>query len=193
MEPDLGQPRVIPHTKSLYAGPVDLSDQVGRLVAVELDVADTCPLDNAVNHGGIGINEDADGGDPRSALDAIDQIEQRFEINAYDLRMDAMDRAFRSRVLPREKGQWLDVAISLLDEGLAADRFAEVENAAGQMVTIARRAKNNEAMRQIIERRKAAVALGRSYRETADALETLKEKPDDPAELGSFRRRARAV
>jgi len=123
-------------------------------------------------------------GDPRAAIDAIEEAARLFVVDASAMKKDAVAKLAVPKAADDARAM-TDACLALLEEALAAGRF---ENAAGY----------GEKAEAAARNARDAALLARTTASRKDAAETLKQwqkvqplvdKPDDPAaclELGRF-------
>jgi len=119
------------------------------------------------------------GGDLPAALEAIDEIAQRFEADATAMRILVTRVALKASVPLASRPKVVDVALPVVDEAIDADLYDEAEGIAVALVRFAR-GTNRNCIQQISLRRKTIAAQRRVYSKVAAAKRILAENADDP-------------
>ena len=123
----------------------------------------------------------ASAGDLALAMDAIEQIEAVYDVDVWELKLTAAQRASKSTVPANERKQLIDAIASLVDPAIAADRYQIATSLAAVATSVARKTRDRELIRQA-----AAVSAAAKKRQQefdtkiAPALAALKANVDDP-------------
>jgi len=138
----------------------------------------------------IALEVSVQAGDAARAMQAVDRMEVTFEVDGAALRVAALDsmakraRGDENRVLAAQ-------IVPLLDDLVLAGRAREAQRLGGLAVSAARRTRDADFVKRIVDRVKEADDLADLYvNEVKPALTVLAEQPDDPAAnrtVGQFR------
>ncbi len=120
------------------------------------------------------------GGDPELAVEAVDRLDERFEIDGLGLKLESLKRALRAI---RDKPELTDFVYQTLElslEGVQIDNYDHARNLCN-LTRKAVRPIKSPALEKLVKRRVQEVStLSKGFKQIARSLETLKEKPDDP-------------
>ena len=122
----------------------------------------------------------ASAGDLALAMDAIEQIEAVYDVDVWELKLTAAQRASKSTVPANERKQLIDAIASLVDPAIAADRYQIATSLAAVATSVARKTRDRELIRQA-----AAVSAAAKKRQQefdtkiAPALAAIKANADD--------------
>jgi WD40 repeat protein/serine/threonine protein kinase len=123
----------------------------------------------------------AQAGDASTALEAIDEIDRLYEVDALDMRVTALLTAGRLAIAPSAARAFVESALAVLDDAIAADAFdkgARLESLAGFAALRSR----EKALPGLVSARFKELKEARKDHEAAAAARvTLKENPDDPS------------
>jgi hypothetical protein len=115
------------------------------------------------------------------ALRAVEEMERRFNLeDATNIRLKLTIKAVKSKVPLQQRPVLASQSIRVLDEGLGAGRYEEVEQITEELLTLLRRAGRTPLTAEIVRRREQAAQGARHSRMATAAMRTLKETPDDP-------------
>lgn len=117
------------------------------------------------------------------------QLAEKLLDDAVAMRLNIIEQAAKAPSTAEEKQQALSASLPLLDAGLQANRFAEVERILVPAQAAAKRLKDKRLSDQLAELRKKAGALARDHEKAKAAFAVLQTTPDDPQAnltVGSF-------
>jgi WD40 repeat protein len=121
----------------------------------------------------------AQAGDLNAATNCIGEAAQEFLVDAADMQLGVLETAAKGATSPEANLKLAEAALAALENALAADNF----EAAGRFVavgeTAARKAKNVALLKRAETRGKEVHELTQIYEPVKEALEKLREQPDD--------------
>ncbi len=127
-------------------------------------------------------------GDLISALAAIDQLAQAFQVNELQRKRDVLSALSGTSPPPMQK-QIADLALSLIDPAIAADDYALAKDLAKIGVSSARKGKDLVTSKAAGVQATDIDKLAKQYVTVKEAMALLEKEPDDPVanfQAGSF-------
>jgi len=121
----------------------------------------------------------AEANDLYLAMDAIDQLEQRFEMDAMSMKLDLLGAAIRWRLGDAAKRELVGVALPLVDQAIQADKYVESTKLLSSLLSLTGSLRDEGLKIELSARRKLALQLQSEYRRAEAALRTLETSPDD--------------
>lgn len=119
-------------------------------------------------------------GDGETALRAVDALTETFEIDALQMKLDALLKCVKMARMPAHYRTILTLLLPVLDEALAKDDFNAARRLAELAVNVSRATKDAALMKTARER-SADVRKAADAREAVQAaVKTLEETPNDP-------------
>jgi len=119
-------------------------------------------------------------GDAETALEAVDQLVQTFDVDPIQTKVDCLEKVARAAKPSSQHGPLAEQAFSLVDAAVAEDNF----EAAGKLGEIAlesaRKARNYKLVKQIVARMKAVKESEEAYAEYQKAMASLEDNPTEP-------------
>jgi len=128
-------------------------------------------------------------GDLPLALDAIDEISKRFEVDASPLRVAAVAAAAKTAKMPEEIQAVAVAGIKLADGCLRRDEYDAADKLLGTAAQSARKAQDAALIARVTAKTKEATELRGRFTAVKKARETLATNPEDGAAnllLGRF-------
>jgi hypothetical protein len=120
-------------------------------------------------------------GDAVVALRSVDETAQAFRLDALALRQEALSGLAKTATNPQQSRALADADWSALDDAIAADNFEVAKLLAAQGLAAAKRAKDNDVLRQWTARGKEIEGIESAYETVRPAATKLEQKPLDPA------------
>jgi hypothetical protein len=114
------------------------------------------------------------------AFEAVELLARGFEVDRVALRLGAVTRASKLPAPPAVKVKVFGDSVAVLEEAMQADRYAEVEDLVGPMLTVVQRAGDRDLSVKLLDLRKRAAALDAEFRRYKTAQMALTTNPDDP-------------
>lgn len=118
-------------------------------------------------------------GDDETALAAIKQLE-KYDIDALSMKLEALTAVARTLSDTDEVESFIKRVNPLIDEALAADRYAIAAQLSKLGTATARAAKDVEALKAAIGRVEEVKEIQKAYGPAKKALDLLAVKPQDP-------------
>ena len=131
----------------------------------------------------------SDGGDPATALKAVDLLNATYDMDAKALRAGAIDK-LAAKAPPTALQPVIDALLEAVDEELAADDFEEAEDLAQKAVATARRSRDRGSQRKAADQLAAVRERKKSLGQQKPYLDRLAIDPNDreaALELGMIR------
>jgi len=123
----------------------------------------------------------ADAGYVKEAYYAAHEIERRYDVDAFTIRLRYVDRSLRNAEHQQARRDAVEYGIKLVDLGFANDRYEESAELIERIYPVVLRLKEPDLSKALIRRRTASQMLVSQFKAAKEAIETLKTKPDDPA------------
>ncbi|HVC98202.1 MAG TPA: protein kinase [Pirellulales bacterium] len=120
-------------------------------------------------------------GAPATALNVIDEMADRFDLDPLALKLDTLAEATKSGKNQPSTEDPFDCALQLIAAACAADRFTDAKRALDIARPVAKRnAKDAGLGKQLIEQTREINQQGKAYLAIQDDLDKLTANPDDP-------------
>lgn len=113
------------------------------------------------------------------AMDAIDQMGQVFDIEAVDMKLDILQAAIRSRVLPTLRKSLAVEASNLVDDALASNKPNQAQVAARIALSQATASKSTVIARRVRGQMQIVDQAVKNHTEFEAANAVLADRPDD--------------
>ena len=124
-----------------------------------------------------------EGRDAVTALEVVERLARRFEIDATAERVEVVSQFARATAVDRNdhegNGILLRYAVGLVGESLANDNFANAERMYQIAMTAARRTKNTAIIRTLQNSKREVDAARTAYAKVEGVIETLNSDPDN--------------
>jgi hypothetical protein len=121
----------------------------------------------------------AEAGDVRLTLDAIDRLEEYFEVDADGVRVTALLQVLKGTAPPSTKRDAIDAGIELATELAAKEKFDEIDDLCDRLLAAARSLRDAEQVQFIGDLRRNVGELAANFKKASAAMETLKTMPDN--------------
>jgi hypothetical protein len=163
-----------------------------RLASQMIDEALQTDDDRTVQFVMLRISRDLgnNAGDVKTAFRAIDELDERFMIDAVAMRVQAIAQVLRGNLSATERKQVVLHGLILVDELLLADQFQSGGRLTTQMGRTADALRDKSLSDAVDARRKRGSSLFKKYKLVEPAVLTLETKPDDPqanSQVGMYR------
>jgi hypothetical protein len=120
--------------------------------------------------------------DAVTALEAVEELGRRFEVNATTMRIEAVSEFARSGSFADEAANEivLNYAIGLMNQALAEDNFVGAQKMYDIAVTAARRVQDTKLVRQLQEHKEEVAVARAAYAEVEKVIDELGADPYAP-------------
>lgn len=122
-------------------------------------------------------------GEAWTAYTAVNQMDRQYTIKALDMKQDIVTTAARTVRDPRDGQAVLKVGFVVLDQLVAADRYDDATQIAGQLRNPAIKAGDASMAERVNSYTRHIASMRTQYRRLQGHLQTLVTHPDDPAAL----------
>jgi hypothetical protein len=119
-------------------------------------------------------------GDLEAASAAANQLEQKYDTDISQLRIDILRQMLKAKLLPDAKKKTFLQALPLVDMTMQSGNFAAADSIISGMISGAKRLRDKEIMTGLADRKKLSTVMGREFRLVKEHEQTLLSKPDDP-------------
>ncbi len=119
-------------------------------------------------------------GDLPAALQAIDEIGQRFKADTTAMRVIITTTALKTKIPPEARVNVIESALPVVDEAIAADKYDAAGKISSSLLSLAGRVSNKNYTQQIAERRKLIAQKQKAFGKVSAALKAIKVNPNDP-------------
>ncbi len=129
------------------------------------------------------------GNDLRTAFRGIDEMADRFDVDAPALRLAALSSLGKTARTPGELGLLTDTYLELVEEHLAMDQYPAADKAASVAIQFARKSGSVPLAALATERKKEVEEAATRFRAMKKVLESLaadSEHPESNLEMGRF-------
>jgi hypothetical protein len=123
----------------------------------------------------------ADSAQMQLAFDAIDLLDEQFEIDGDTVRISTVAQGARALVPNEMKQEVVALGVELADHLAAADRYEDASRVLTGLIELARRARELQLSAALVERRRVSEARLAAYKSAQASFDTLKKSPDDRA------------
>lgn len=123
----------------------------------------------------------AEQGDLSLALDAIDQLDDHFDIDKLQMQVDAATAAAKAAKTPTDYRQLPELVATLIEKAVDTDRYDEAKSLAGLALDCARKSRNTDLIKQIVAMSKEVEDVAAEFEKVKDAKVVLEAKPTDPS------------
>jgi hypothetical protein len=120
------------------------------------------------------------GGDVQAAFLAVDALNATYDVDALELKSEIVETLSRDRSGAVSLRALLPHIDSLIEQCIRADEFTKAAAVNKTAITLARRMRDSALIKQFADRADEISSGVKEFRTIERALETLKEKPDDP-------------
>jgi hypothetical protein len=115
------------------------------------------------------------------ALEAVDHLDERFEIDGWNLRGDALERIATSAKSPLRRNMALGASQQVIYGAIDDGEFETADKLAEAVQVLSRRAKQIPLAKLATDLRRDIAVLREQHRAVDTARATLETNPDDPA------------
>ncbi len=122
----------------------------------------------------------AQAGDVDLAFFAIDEMDSRYQVDAYKLKGLALSQAAKSAKGQKHLGSIAEHALPLIDQAVEKDDFGAAKDLGKLALDSARKARAREVLKQVVTRNGEVAEIAKAYEATRDAFAKLKKEPVDP-------------
>ncbi len=122
----------------------------------------------------------SDVGDLPAALEAVDELGKRFRADPTAMRIHVTRTALKANIPPDVREKMVELALPVVDEAIAADKYDDAEKMTSSLLKLAGRISDRSYTQQVAQRRKLIASKRKSYAKVAAALKALKVDADDP-------------
>lgn len=132
----------------------------------------------------------AGGGDAETAISAVNALAERFDVDAWEARLETLSEVAASVKFTSQKKTLAATAAELVDGAMTADLFEPAERLAAIALDAARAARDGPLSQQVAARQEEIQEWKAAYAPVVDALAVLADRPTDPAAnrvVGSYR------
>ena len=123
----------------------------------------------------------AQAGNSDTALQAIEQMDRVFQVDALALKAGALAKVAKAAKWPSKNKSLAEQAVRFIDHAVAADRFDVASEFCEIGLAAATNAKDSALLKQVQRRKEDVEEINQTAEEIQNAKKTLDEKPDDPA------------
>ncbi len=130
-------------------------------------------------------------GDPAVAIRAIDERARAFQVDAVSLKLETFAALAKAALPPPAAKAFVEAVGSTIEEAITADNFEAGKQLAAAGLSMAKRAKEAELIRQMVNRGKEVENLQAAFAGVNESLTALDKRPlDAEANLAVGRFRA---
>jgi len=119
-------------------------------------------------------------GDAETALRAVEEIGNSFQVDVFRLKGAALSQASKSASLTKQRKPIAEHALGLIEEAVDRDDFVAAKYLGQLALDSARKAREGGLTKRIVARNKIVTEVAEEYSAAKDAFQTLDEKPVDP-------------
>lgn len=113
------------------------------------------------------------------AFDAVDLLQLEFDFDGDAVRLATIAQAIKATVPVDAKGEVVALGGQLAQQLTERDRHADAAKLLASLLELARRARNQNAISQLVEQKRLADQLAAEFAKVQPFLEKLKTTPDD--------------
>ncbi len=119
-------------------------------------------------------------GDAKTALEAVDRIAGRYEVNASLMKVETLLGASANARLPDARKAVAEAAIPLIRAAIAEDDFGSATRLVRKALDLARPSRDTALVKQMVAINREVVEAGKGYAALQQARAKLEEQPTDP-------------
>jgi len=118
--------------------------------------------------------------DVELTLRAVDSLDDNYRVDGFLMKIDMLSKIAKTK-RARDKNSGISAHLNRsYSDATEKERYELAERIAGIELSLARTSRDKAKIAHAVSRQKAAARLQASYLEVEQALEKLKEQPDDP-------------